>query len=244
MAIGFSTVAGMIREGTKEYANEGGQKLEDFYVSQKQVEQMMDGYLRLYEQYMQIGSVIAPDGMIDYDTVLLTSLSSGEHKQYTLKELLRRANSTGLHASRLRSFMSDFQDKCASGVSYPIETQYALSARDKVIVDDGQVYQFTNHSGVGVREKQIADALKYESNMVLVNSLTKDYGKQYQKDLDIEIGHLNTMPIQFHASSVYEKYIITYYEKYAKWYFINKLLRYAKDDQGKWSKEYVDCYED
>ena len=43
-----------------------------FYVSQKQVEQMMDGYLRLYEQYMQIGSVIAPDGMIDYDTVLLT----------------------------------------------------------------------------------------------------------------------------------------------------------------------------
>ena len=129
--------------------------------------------------------------------------------------------------------MSDFQDKCASGVSYPIEIQYALSARDKVIVDDGQVYQFTNHSGVGVREKQIADALKYESNMVLVNSLTKDYGKQYQKDLDIEIGHLNTMPIQFHASSVYEKYIITYYEKYAKWYFINKLLRYAKDDQGK-----------
>lgn len=84
---------------------------------------------------------------------------------------------------------------------------------------------------MGVREKQIADALKYESNMVLVNSLTKDYGKQYQKDLDIEIGHLNTMPIQFHASSVYEKYIITYYEKYAKWYFINKLLRYAKDDQ-------------
>lgn len=243
VAIGFSTVAGMIIEGTKEYANEGGQKQEDFYVSQKQVEQMMDGYLRLYEQYMQIGSVIAPDGMIDYDTVLLTSLSSGEHKQYTLKELLRRANSTGLHASRLRSFMSDFQDKCASGVSYPIEIQYALSARDKVIVDDGQVYQFTNHSGVGVREKQIADALKYESNMVLVNSLTKDYGKQYQKDLDIEIGHLNTMPIQFHASSVYEKYIITYYEKYAKWYFINKLLRYAKDDQGKWSKEYLDFYE-
>ena len=120
VAIGFSTVAGMIIEGTKEYANEGGQKQEDFYVSQKQVEQMMDGYLRLYEQYMQIGSVIAPDGMIDYDTVLLTSLSSGEHKQYTLKELLRRANSTGLHASRLRSFMSDFQDKCASGVSYPI----------------------------------------------------------------------------------------------------------------------------
>lgn len=72
--------------------------------------------------------------------------------------------------------------------------------------------------------------------MVLVNSLTKDYGKQYQKDLDIEIGHLNTMPIQFHASSVYEKYIITYYEKYAKWYFINKLLRYAKDDQGKCPK--------
>lgn len=56
---------------------------------------MMDGYLRLYEQYMQIGSVIAPDGMIDYDTVLLTSLSSGEHKQYTLKELLRRQTVPG-----------------------------------------------------------------------------------------------------------------------------------------------------
>lgn len=95
VAIGFSTVAGMIIEGTKEYANEGGQKQEDFYVSQKQVEQMMDGYLRLYEQYMQIGSVIAPDGMIDYDTVLLTSLSSGEHKQYTLKELLRRQTVPG-----------------------------------------------------------------------------------------------------------------------------------------------------
>lgn len=34
VAIGFSTVAGMIIEGTKEYANEGGQKQEDFYVSQ------------------------------------------------------------------------------------------------------------------------------------------------------------------------------------------------------------------
>ena len=100
MAIGFSTVAGMIIEGTKEYANEGGQKQEDFYVSQKQVEQMMDGYLRLYEQYMQIGSVIAPDGMIDYDTVLLTSLSSGEHKQYTLKELLRRAPPESVIRSR------------------------------------------------------------------------------------------------------------------------------------------------
>ena len=33
VAIGFSTVAGMIIEGTKEYANEGGQKQEDFYVS-------------------------------------------------------------------------------------------------------------------------------------------------------------------------------------------------------------------
>ena len=87
---------------------------------------MMDGYLRLYEQYMQIGSVIAPDGMIDYDTVLLTSLSSGEHKQYTLKELLRRANSTGLHAEqtaffyvrfsgqvRLRSQLSDRDTVCA-----------------------------------------------------------------------------------------------------------------------------------
>ena len=37
VAIGFSTVAGMIIEGTKEYANEGGQKQEDFYVSQKQI---------------------------------------------------------------------------------------------------------------------------------------------------------------------------------------------------------------
>lgn len=243
LSMACTTVSGMLLHGTRQYANTDTAQEDNsqFFVSQDQMKCLLDGYLRLYKQYMEIGSIIAADGMINYDTVLLQSMTDPT-KKYTLRDLVKNAASNGVYAGKFRKYMNDFAKNCQNEKSYSLETQYRMETRDNIILDSGQIYQFTNHSGTGIREKQLENAEKYKNNMEVVSNLTQNYGKHYDNQLQITIGHLDEMSMDFTAGSAFEKYLITYYSKYAKWYFLEKLYEDATDDQGGWSEEFNDFY--
>lgn len=239
----ISVVSGMLMHTGKEYAKEeqeAGQST--FYVSQEQFEHLLDGYLRLYEEYMQIGSIIARDGVINYDTVLMESLTESG-KKITLKELLRDASNTGIYSSQFRDFMKNFPEQSAQGISYPWKTQFHLEARNRLVVDKGQIYQFTNFDRNAFRESQINNARKYLDNMVLIDSVDRKYADQFQEELSVEVESLNGTEITFTANSSYEKYIITYYPDYAKWYFLNDLRENARNENGEWNRTFEEAYD-
>ena len=77
----LDVLAGSYLAAGREYAAiEAGEERE-FFLSQKQTSALLDGYIRLLEQYMQIGALITKDGDIDYDKEILYSLTS--ERSYT-----------------------------------------------------------------------------------------------------------------------------------------------------------------
>lgn len=238
-----SVVSGMLMHTGKEYSKEEYEAEQStFYVAQEQFEHLLDGYLRLYEEYMQIGSIIARDGVIDYDTVLMESLTESG-KKVTLKELLRDASNNGVYSSQFRGFMEDFPEQSSQGISYPWKTQFHLEAKNRLIVEKGQIYQFTNFDRNAFRESQINNARKYMDNMVLIDSVDRKYSDQFQEELSVEVESLNGTEITFAANSSYEKYIITYYPDYAKWYFLNDLWKHAQNENGEWNRAFEEAYD-
>ena len=64
LSVFVDTVAGMAMIAGSEYAGRGKEKPEDFFVAGEDTALLLDGYIRLFEEYMQIGSLITEDGEI------------------------------------------------------------------------------------------------------------------------------------------------------------------------------------
>lgn len=243
ISIGIATLSGMLIHATREYAGQDYKSADStFYVSQKQFENLLDGYLRIYEQYMEIGSIIAPDGLIDYDTELMVS-ATDPSKKYTLKELLHNAKSTGMYAAQFREFMDNIAEFSAQGESYLWKTQFQMDACNRAVVDDGDLFLFTNYEGSFLSEGKLNNAKRYIDNMILIDSISRNFIDQLQGEMELTIPDLNGMKTTFSAASSYEKYLITYYRDYAKWYYLNNLTKKAKNTEGGWSEDFKKFYQ-
>lgn len=244
LSIGVTTVSSMLIYATREYSGPGeGAEDAQFYISQSQFYDLLDEYIRMFEQYMEIGSVIAPDGMIDYDTLLLASLSD-QTKGYTLKDLLRIADQSGEYASEFREFTSDLTSQAQQHISYPWKTQYSLDLKNRIIVAEGEIYQFVNNDGHQVREIQYQRAKPYIDNMVLIDSVETEYYDYLNDDIAVTLSRLSDITLYFSAETNYEKYLITNFPEYSKWYYLEQLYQGARTEKSTWSDEFQNLYQE
>lgn len=99
--------------------------------------QTMDGYLQLLELHMDISRRIAPQGTVDYDTVIL----KGEDRDYTLKELCARKGSGYDYASYVQNYINGLKGYNASGVSLLELTKNIRALDDMVVLEKNQIYR-------------------------------------------------------------------------------------------------------
>ncbi len=72
----LDVLAGMYMSIGREYAGNQGREQDDFYVSQAGTSQILDGYIRLFEEYMQIGNLITKDGNIYNEKIILFTITN------------------------------------------------------------------------------------------------------------------------------------------------------------------------
>lgn len=137
IAIAVEVISAMYMNVGKQYIGFGEEKEKDFFVSQEETKNLLDGYIRMFEEYMQIGSMITTDGDIDYDKVIMMSLDG--KKAYTVKELLKNSNYEGEASRQLKEFMDHFEQNCKDGQSYPWLTRASIGFDDKTILEDGSI---------------------------------------------------------------------------------------------------------
>ncbi len=218
----LDVLAGMYMSIGREYAGNQGREQDDFYVSQAGTSQILDGYIRLFEEYMQIGNLITKDGDIDYDKNILVSLT--DDKAYTIKELLRGSTSEGVGSEMLRKFMEGFAGNCRNGISYPWKSRYMLACDTRVIIEGDSIFSFASPNTKTRSPKQIAVMKKYLKNMQPTVTDDVTYEDEFRDDISISFSGKLSWKYVFHAKSAYEEYLITYYSSYAKCYFLDKVI--------------------
>lgn len=225
----LDVLAGMYRSIGREYADNQGQEQDDFYVSQEGTSQILDGYIRLFEEYMQIGNLITKDGDIDYDKEILVSLT--DDKAYTIKELLRGSTSEGVGSEMLRKFMEEFAGNCRNGISYPWKSRYMLVCDTRVIIEGDRIFSFASPNAKTRSPKQVAVMEKYLKNMQPTVTDDVTYEDEFRDDITIDFSGKLSWKYEFHAKSAYEEYLITYYPSYARCYFLDRVTA-SYEEQG------------
>ena len=216
----LDVLAGMYISIGREYAQ--GQEREDFYISQERTSQLLDGYIRLFEEYMQIANLITSEGDIDYDKEILVSLT--DDKTYTIKELLRGSTSEGVGSGMLRDFMEEFSENCRKGISYPWKSRFMLSCDTRVIIEGDSIYSFVSPNAKSRSPKQVADMKKRLENMYATSTDDVTYEDEFRDTISISFSGILSWKYQFYAKSVYEEYVITHFPTYARCYYLEKLL--------------------
>lgn len=227
VGIFLDVLAGMYISIGREYAQ--GQDREDFYISRERTSQLLDGYIRLFEEYMQIANIITSEGDIDYDKEILVSLT--DDKTYTIKELLRGSTSEGAGSGMLRDFMGEFSDNCRKGISYPWKSRFMLACDTRVIIEGDSIYSFVSPDAKSRSPKQIADMKKRLGNMYATSTDDVTYEDEFRDTISISLSGAFSWKYDFHAKSVYEEYVITHFPAYARCYYIEKLLD-SYEEQG------------
>ena len=238
----MDVLSGMYFAAGEEYAATGGKAGKDFFVSQEEVSAMLDGYIRLFEEYMQIGSLITTDGEIDYNKEILVSLL--DDKCYTIQDLLKNPSSEGEAVEQFRAFMENFKQNCEEGKSYPWYTRFSLQMEKRIVLEDNNIFQFNSPNVVPVTQKQLNKMKKYQKNMVTV-SVDKD-GKDAKRSqmLHFSLYGEQEEKLVFTARSSYEEYLIEYFPDYAKIYYLGKIEEaYENSDKEMFSRAYQDYYE-
>lgn len=230
VGIFLDVLAGMYLSIGREHAGSHGREQADFYVSQAGTSQILDGYIRLFEEYMQIGNLITKDGDIDYDKEILVSLT--DDKAYTIKELLRGSTSEGVGSEMLRKFMENFAGNCRNGISYPWKSRYMLTCDTRVIIEGDRILSFASPNAKARSPKQVAVMKKYLKNMqpTVTDDLT--YEDEFRDDISIDFSGQLSWEYEFHAKSAYEEYLITYYPSYARCYFLDRVVA-SYEEQGR-----------
>lgn len=240
VSIFVDVFSGMYMLIGREYAQFDQEKEDDFFVSQEGTQNLLDGYIRLFEEYMQIASLITTDGNIDYDKEILTSLIDG--KSYTIKELLKNSVSEGEASRQLREFMDEFEENCKAGKSYPWVTRYILKSDMRVILENGNIFQFNSSNAVDLTKKKIANMQKYQKNMTALTTNSENYREDLDDFITVElIDSKSKYKLTYEAKSNYEEYLVTYFTVYAKSYFLQETIdSYFLENQEKFNVVYKD----
>lgn len=238
VGIFLDVLAGMYMSIGKEYGD-SERKKEDFYVSREKTSQILDGYIRLFEEYMQIGNLITDGGEIDYDKEILVSIT--DDKVYTIKELLSGSASEGVGSNMFREFMEEFTQNCRKGISYPWKSRFALACDTRVITENNSIFAFVSPNAKVRTPKQIANMKKRLANMQATSTDELTFEDDFKDRISISCSGKFSWKYQFHAKSVYEEYLITYYPSYARCYFLEKLIKsYEKSDKNEFLRVYED----
>lgn len=243
VSVWMDVLAGMYLTAGREYAASPGKAAEDFFVAQEGTGYLLDGYIRLFEEYMQIGSLIAKDGNIDYDKKILVSLL--DDKSYTVQELLKNSVSEGEAVEQFRNFMEDFEKNCREGKSYPWYTRFTLQMEEKIVLEEGNIFQFKSPNAVSLTKKQLKNMKQYQDNMVVVSLNKGDSEENGSETLNVALAGEIDSKIQFLAKSSYEGYIIKYFPDYAKYYYSKQLAdSYQETGQEEFQKAYQNYCKD
>lgn len=222
LSVFADTVAGMSMIAGSEYAGRGREKPEDFFVAGEAANLLLDGSIRLFEEYMQIGSLITKDGEIDYDKEILVSILND--KRYTIRELLKYSSSEGEAVENFRKFMADFLENCREGKSYPWYTRRALHSDTRVILDEGNIFQFASPNAASLSERKIENMKMRQENMTALSTDTQKYKETLGESISLRLAGAGR-ELEFHARSSYEGYLIMYFPEYARWYFLNQAVQ-------------------
>ena len=241
VGIFLDVLAGMYMSIGKEYAGDEGQEQVDFYVSQEGTSQILDGYIRLFEEYMQIGNLITENGDIDYDKEILVSLTDG--KAYTIKELLRGSTSEGVGSGMLREFMEEFPENCRKGISYPWKSRYMLACDTRVIIEGDRIFSFVSPNAKSRSPKQVAAMKKRLKNMQATVTDDLTYEDEFRDTVSISFSGKLSWKYQFHAKSSYEEYLITYYPSYARCYFLERVIASYEEQEQTLFQEVYQSYQ-
>lgn len=231
LSVFVDTVAGMAMIACGKYASPGKEKPKDFFAAGEEANVLLDGNIRLFEEYMQIGSLITEDGEIDYDKKILVSIL--DEKSYTIRELLKNSTSEGEAAENFRDFMEDFLKHSEEGKSYPWYTRRALHTDIRVILEDGNIFQFQSPNVVSLTNRKIENMAKYQKNMVALTTDTQKYKENLGESIVLQLPALDGEKFVFYARSAYEGYLIKYFPEYAGWYFLDQAVSsYEKKDNA------------
>lgn len=229
-------ISGMYLLLGREEMGEYDDKKSDYFVTWDRTGKLFDGYIRLFEEYMQIGRLITEDGELDYDKVVLTSITGDE--EYTIKELLKHNTSEGEAAERFRTFMEHYEENCEKGISYPWVSRYALVSGKRVFVDREEVFRFQSEE-LSLSDKRIENIRKYRKNMVLLTTEAGTFKEGLKSSFTIALGENGAVELPVNATSSYEEYIITHFPVYAESYFLEELLSsYEEGGQEKFLAAY------
>ena len=222
-------LAGMYMNIGREFADFGGQEQRDFFISHDRTSQILDGYIRLFEEYMQIAGMITEDGEIDYDREILVSYTDDE--AYTIKELLKNSPTEGVGSGMFRDFMKEFQENCAQGISYPWRSRFALACDTRVIIDGDRIFSFVSPNAKSRTPNQVKHMYRQLENMYATSTDDETFEDDFRDSLSVSVSDTMSWKYQFHANSVYEEYLITYYPAYARCYFLDKVVS-SYEQQG------------
>lgn len=237
----MDVLAGMYLLVGKEYALSGKKEGNDFFVSQEGTSYLLDGYLRLFEEYMRIGNLITTDGEIDYNKEILVSLLDDE--SYTLQDLLKNPSSEGEAVEQFRSFIENFEQNCQEGKSYPWYTRYSFRIEKNLVLEENNIFQFCSPNAVPVTEKQLKNMKKYRKNMVVVSMGQGEEDAQKNKALRFSFFGEEQDRLLFTARSSYERYLMEYFPEYAKVYALKKIEEsYGNSDRGVFFEAYRAYY--
>lgn len=239
LGIFLDVLAGMYRYIGKEYAEPEGKEGVDFFVSQEKTSQILDGYIRLFEEYMQIGNLITVNGDIDYDKEILVSLTND--KTYTIKELLRNSPSEGVGSGMLRDFMEEFSENSRKGISYPWKTRFVMNNETRVFIEGGRIFSLASPNAKVRNEKQIANMKKRLENMVATSTDDITFEEDFRDHISMHFSGKLSWKYEFNAKSVYEEYLITYFPSYVKSYFLDRVLT-SYEEAGR--DIFLEVYED
>ena len=227
----------------KEYVSTGNEGEREFFLRQEQTEALLDGYIRLFEEYMHIGALIAENGDIDYDREILYSLT--DDKKYTIKELLRQSQTEGMATEIFQDFMKDFAQHSLDGESYPWRIDRIVNLDTRVVISGENIFVFHSPNVKNRTENAIRNMKSRLSNMVPLTTDDKMFRANLLDHLSVDMDRSLHWEYDFHAKSQYEEYIISYFKKYAECYFLKQLLdSYESVESGKFQEIYDDYCEE
>ena len=239
LSVFVDTVAGMAMIAGSEYAGRGKEKPEDFFVAGEDTALLLDGYIRLFEEYMQIGSLITEDGEIEYDKKILVSIL--DDKSYTIRELLKNSTSEGEAVENFRGFMADFLENCEDGKSYPWYTRRALHSDTRVILEDGNIFQFVSPNAASLSGRKIENMEMHQKNMTALSTDTQKYKENLGESISMKPAGAKG-ELTFYARSAYEGYLIKYFPEYARWYFLNQIVQSYENKNSAEKTDFFSAY--
>lgn len=179
---------------------------------------LLDGYLQLFELYMDISKIVAPDGELDDDIKLLT----GENgKSYTLKELYAMDGSGYDYTSYINNYLNRFQEYNDRNISLLDLTETIRSLESMVVVDGKETY-FTPEawSSISEKEKKIIrfqEGVKpCQRNVTVLPAFDGDGTEQTKKNIQ-KISMMGS-GAEVTVQSLYQQWLFDQYPEYAEGY--------------------------